>query len=68
MLTQGMKERKAVALTEMAWGAVDQWYRAGKIQGDLTLAEFQKAIEPLFREALELPTGSVDREDGAKIE
>lgn len=55
MLTEGMKERKAVGLAEMVWGQFVHWHRVGKIQGELTYKEFRKAIEPLFREALELP-------------
>ena len=64
MLTEEMKERKAVGLAEMAWGSVVQWHRSGKIKGDLTYEEFRKAIEPLFREALELPATSAVGEGG----
>ena len=59
MLTEEMKERKAVALAEMAWGTVVQWHRIGTLQGNLTYDGFRKAIEPLFREALELPVKEV---------
>ena len=66
MLTEGMKERKAVGLAEMAWGQIVHWHRAGKIQGELTYEEFRKALEPLFREALELPVETQHSHDSGK--
>lgn len=57
MLTDEMKERKAVGLAEIAWGQIIHWHRAGKLQGDLTYEEFRKVLEPLFREAFDLPPG-----------
>jgi hypothetical protein len=49
------KEMRASGLAEIAWGQIVLWSRDGKIRGELTYREWQKAMEPLFLEALEIP-------------